>query len=413
MMMMSRLRRGFTSRFKPSHAIITLASAVGVVTLFSLDDIKCEEEQQLKEVSKESMEVMDLMKELQSTFVEKLSKIRKDGRSDAFQEVAWMRMGPEGEDWGGGTRFQTKNSKVFDRASVNVSAVHYENRERCPVDSATALSVILHPKHPCAPSMHFHISYMEPRGDSKQAYWRMIADLNPSRSSPSSLAVFQNAIRYCSPEHLREGLYERAVEFGDRYFYIPALRRHRGASHFFIGKLKESQDIEHEDALKLASNLAEAAIEAYTRVVQDEIDSNPSLSVTDRVAQLSYHTMYTFQVLTLDRGTTHGLLAHSDNDVGTLGSLPMRADTNLLESWCEELKERNVPQYELLKSVVNTIRTHGNQTEMSGVYVVNDETRSQLANSVRTFYKSNRAAIRSQADLDLAQWETWMSELRS
>ena len=50
---------------------------------------------------------------------------------------------------------------------------------------------------------------------------------------------------------------------------------------------------------------------------------------------------------------------------------------------------------------------------MSGVYVVNDETRSQLANSVRTFYKSNRAAIRSQADLDLAQWEAWMSELRS
>ena len=41
-------------------------------------------------------------------------------------------------------------------------------------------------------------------------------------------------------------------------------------------------------------------------------------------------------------GTTHGLLAHSDNDVGTLGSLPMRADTNLLESWCEELRDRNV-----------------------------------------------------------------------
>ena len=91
----------------------------------------------------------------------------------------------------------------------------------------------------------------------------------------------------------------------------------------------------------------------------------------------------------------------------------MRADTNLLESWSEELKDRNVPQYELLKSAVKTIRTHGNQTEMSGVYVVNDETRSQLANAVRVFYKSNRAAIQSQADLDLAQWEKWMLELRS
>ena len=33
------------------------------------------------------------------------------------------------------------------------------------------------------------------------------------------------------------------------------------------------------------------------------------------------HSLF-FQVLTLDRGTTHGLLAHGDNDVGTLGSLP-------------------------------------------------------------------------------------------
>ena len=181
-----------------------------------------------------------------------------------------------------------------------------------------------------------------------------------------------------------------------------------------MGKLQESEDIEHKDALKLASSLAEAAIEAYVRVVQHEIDSNreDKLTVTDRVAQLSYHTMYTFQVLTLDKGTTHGLLAHSDNDVGTLGSLPMRADTNLLEAWGEMLKEKKIPQHELMERVVSTIRTHGDKTDMGGVYVVNDETRSELASCVRTFYKSNRAAIKSQADLDLTQWEKWMKELK-
>ena len=309
-MMMRLINRQYSSKSLKTVIVASLAS-VGFAAFFSKrndvsESVYLETMCEGEKASKESREVMELMRGLQSLFVEKLSKVsvgEKDDGDNPFQEVVWTRRGPKGEDWGGGVRYQTKNSKIFDRASVNVSAVHYENRKKCPVDSATALSVILHPKHPYAPSMHFHISYMEPRGDSKESYWRMIADLNPSRSSPSSLVVFQDAIQHCSPAHLQQGLYERAVEFGDRYFYIPALRRHRGASHFFIGKLKETQDVEHEDALKLASCLAEAAIKAYTHVVQKEIDSNPSVTVTDRIAQLSYHTMYTFQVLTLDRGS--------------------------------------------------------------------------------------------------------------
>ena len=60
-----------------------------------------------------------------------------------------------------GSRYQVEGSPVFNRASVNVSGVHYEDKDKYPIDSATALSVILHPRHPKAPSMHFHISYVK------------------------------------------------------------------------------------------------------------------------------------------------------------------------------------------------------------------------------------------------------------
>ena len=56
----------------------------------------------------------------------------------------------------------------------------------------------------------------------------------------------------------------------------------------------------------------------------------------------SSFSRYLFQVLTLDRGTTHGLLAHSENDVGTLGSLPTVVDRQLLQSWMEKVSPPQV-----------------------------------------------------------------------
>ena len=160
-----------------------------------------------------------------------------------------------------------------------------------PIDSATALSVIIHPRNPHAPSMHFHIrcgpsqltispsapskgcvllgmpaprcmhgsansiadtdamtmagsalllrlpvvragvsSFMEMR--QKGNYWRMIADLNPSIASSEDTAAFKANLG--TIKHLDKDLQEDAFTFGDRYFYIPALDTHRGACHLYV-----------------------------------------------------------------------------------------------------------------------------------------------------------------------------------
>ena len=93
--------------------------------------------------------------------------------------------------------------------------------------AASALSTIVHPAPALAPSMHTHISYTELRDGS--GYWRMMTDLNPSHPDPDQTARFRSAIAAAAGPHFDVGAAQ-----GDRYFYIPALERHRGVAHFYL-----------------------------------------------------------------------------------------------------------------------------------------------------------------------------------
>ena len=103
----------------------------------------------------------------------------------------------------------------------------------------------------------------------------------------------------------------------------------------------------------------------------------------------------------MDRGTTHGLLAHSDNDVGTLGSLPNFVSKNLLQKW-SELMECNV-QRKLLQEIIDVLPS---EVEINGLKgsVVDDDVRGQLADVIRHHYRNNRGATSKQAKLDLSWW---------
>jgi coproporphyrinogen III oxidase len=362
---------------------------------------------------------------LQQIFVSSLESIQAPEGAAAvdkpFTPERWVR---EGGASGGGIRLQVVDSPVFNRASVNISAVHYEHKEKCPIDSATALSVILHPQNPYAPSMHFHISYMEPRG--RTPYWRMIADLNPSIASDVDTATFAAALS--TVDHMSSGLYADAREFGDKYFWIPALQKHRGACHLFVGQLEEDELPGGKEAgFELAVDLAVTTIETYCKLVDAAIKAHPDTTVTDadRQAQLAYHTLYLFQVLTLDRGTTHGLLAHDENDIGTLGSLPSAVSPDLLAEWLPNVP---APQDALLTAVIDTLgeaagvnigggsddpddaqSLEQGKEKLEGNYTavpITDVTRAALAQLVRTHYKTNRGAMALQADLDLPWWNS-------
>lgn len=263
-----------------------------------------------------------LVQHLQRYFVDKLNTFG-DGR--VFEPVEWFR---DAGRHGGGTRFEARNETLFNRASVNVSQVHYADIPEKKLDAASAVSTIIHPRNPHVPSKHMHISYT--RMKSGSGYWRIMADLNPSIIYEKDRLRFLHALKSVVPT----ALFEPGCEQGDRYFYIPALGRHRGTAHFYLEHYG-SGDFEND--LVFARAFGERIIDVYLDIISDAFLTRTLITDEHKAEQLAYHTLYFFQVLTLDRGTTSGLLIHDQNDIGIMGSLPSHVDRRLLQNWLSKM----------------------------------------------------------------------------
>lgn len=325
---------------------------------------------------------LELLRELQSTFVCGLESVSADfGEGVLFEDSSWLR--DEGRH-GGGSRFTApldRARSVFDRASVNVSQIHYDDDPAKKLGSATALSCIIHPANPYAASIHMHISWTEMKDGS--GYWRMMADLNPSIPNSTQTEAFQECLR-----HVTGAYYEEGAAQGDRYFYIPALGRHRGATHFYLESFFSGDELADRE---MAASLGVSVIDIYLQLLKDSLNKNPEPSEDAVKAQLAYHTLYFFQVLTLDRGTTSGLLVHDQNDLGIMGSLPSEVDKLLLASWRSKLPS---PQELLLDGLLGALP----DGETSSV---TDDVKQAVAKVVRRHYKENPQALSLQASGDI------------
>ncbi len=318
-------------------------------------------------------EALAQVTQLQLRFAERLTAVNTGaGASGDFEAVDWLR--DDGRH-GGGQRLVAPSEGIFDRGSVNVSQVHYDDLPDKRLASATALSTIIHPKSARAPSVHIHVSWTEMRDGS--AYWRVMADLNPALPDPSDTEVFAGALRTAAPQ-----AYAEASAQGDRYFYIPALKRHRGVTHFYLESYA-TPDPSADAALALG--VVRAAIDTYTELLQ--AGAGRDTTDADQRAQLDYHTLYLFQVLTLDRGTTSGLLVHEQNDVGIMGSLPAHVNGGLLASWADKVPQVQQPLVRALADIV------GRGPRVA----VETSQKLALAQAVRTHYRANPEALQLQA----------------
>lgn len=318
-----------------------------------------------------------LVESLQKYFVNKLNSVAEIfGNGQRCEAVEWLR--DEGRH-GGGVRFEARDEKVFNRGSVNISQVHYDDEKTKKLSSATAISCIIHPKNPHAPSMHMHFSWTEMKDG--HGYWRLMADLNPSLlPAINEKNIFDVMLKEAAgKKYLEEGLAQ-----GDRYFNIPALERTRGVSHFYLEDFNTG-DFEADKAY--VEQFAKKVVDAYTKIITEALQNNPTYTEKEKQRQIDYHTLYLLQVLTLDRGTTSGLLVHSQNDVGILGSIPSHVNRDLLTTWIENIIK---PQNELLESLLQALPEE-NPTP------VEPQTKKRLANAVRTHYKKYPEALSMQA----------------
>ena len=316
-----------------------------------------------------------LVCDLQQRFVNKLDAIsKKYGNGKPYEPTEWFR--DQGRH-GGGVRFMATDETLFNLASVNTSQVHYDDDASKQLGSASAISTIIHPKNPLAPSVHIHISWTEMKKGG--GYWRVMADLNPAIEYSEDTALFAGKLKQAAPQQ-----YAEAAAQGDRYFNIPVLGRHRGVTHFYLENYT-SGDFDAD--LKMARSVGEAAIDTYCGILTAAIEKRTTPTDADYKKQLDYHTLYFFQVLTLDRGTTSGLLVHDQNDVGILASLPSHVNRPLLASWKQKMP---APQDQLLQKLIDCLPN-------MEVSPVEDNTKVALASCVRKHYQAHPEAINMQA----------------
>jgi len=325
---------------------------------------------------------LHLVHHLQRQFVSRLEQAQRSIQLEQpFTRWSWER---DGGRHGGGERMSTGDSRAFDRASINTSCVHYDDDPDRALSSATALSAIVHPRNPHAPSIHLHVSYTELRGEP--GTWRVMADLNPSIPYDRDRDRFAHDV-----EAVTGDTFAHATAQGDRYFAIPSLGRTRGVFHYYLEGYR-TLDAEADETSALVT--AEAAIASYGRIIESRMAT--PVTPEDQQKQREYHTLYLFQVLTLDRGTTSGLLVHDQNDVGILGSLPSTIDPALLSSW----KEGLLPlQKVLVDEVVSCL--HGETA------LVTDDVKRLLAKVIRGFYRAHPEAVHLQARGDVVPPTVW------
>ncbi len=329
----------------------------------------------IKAKSLEAKKAYELVTYLQIYFANSLNSVSaKLGDAKEFEEVTWLR--DEGKH-GGGSRYQAKDETLFNRGSINVSQIQYDDMPQKKLASATAISTIIHPHNPHVPSMHMHISWTQMRDGV--GYWRIMADLNPSIEEESAKEKFSNIFKDEAGKFAQEG-----IKSGDKYFYIPALNRTRGVSHFYLENFNTGN---FETDYNYAKNIGEKVIDTYIEIISSAIQKNPSFTKDEKAKQLAYHTLYLFQVLTLDRGTTSGLLVHSQNDIGIMGSIPSHVNRELLSSWVEKVTS---PQEKLVSSLLNAL-----PNEMPTPVEV--QTKSKLAQAVRDHYNQHPEALNMQA----------------
>lgn len=325
--------------------------------------------------SLQAQDAIRLLAELQKKLVQGLNQNASElGFLQEFRQVEWLRN--QGRD-GGGVRLEALPGEFLNRASVNLSQVHYASSSHLPLASANALSSIVHPANPFAPSLHLHISWTELK--SGKNYWRLMADLNPSLPDPADQLHFENALRAVKPE-----LFDSACQQGQKYFYIPSHQRHRGISHYYLENFT-LDDFEAE--MQFAEAFAHAVINTYLDIICAQLTQHPRFGAPEAEQQLRYHSLYFFQVLLLDRGTTAGLLVHDQNDIGILGSLPARIDRDLFASWQRVLMGL---QKDLLLRILSVLPT-------INPCPIDVETKLLLAQVLRAFYKEFPEALSLQA----------------
>ena len=232
-----------------------------------------------------------------------------------FERKPWSREG------GGGGVMGLLRGRVFEKAGVNVSAVHGEfsgdfrtqipGAEQDPRFWACGISVVIHPRSPLLPAAHMNTRHIR----TTKAWFGGGADLTPVFPVEADTAAFHAALKSAC-DASDAAYYPRFKEWCDKYFFLPHRNEPRGVGGIFFD-YHDTGDFERDFAFTRA--VGEAFVEIYPALARRHLFE--SWTEEQRQAQLVKRGRYVEFNLLYDRGTLFGLKT-GGNVEAILMSLP-------------------------------------------------------------------------------------------
>jgi coproporphyrinogen III oxidase len=225
---------------------------------------------------------------------------QEDGAA-TFRTDRWERPGG-----GGGISRVLAGGRVFEKAGVNVSAVHGQLRpefaDTLPGDGtaffATGISLVLHPQSPRVPTVHANFRCLR-RGSAR--WFGGGADLTPYYPVREDAVHFHRTWKAACDRH-DPGFYPRYKKWCDEYFFLPHRGETRGIGGIFFDQLQRG-DAARDFAF--VRDAGEAFLDAYLPIVRRR--RHDAWGERERQFQLLRRGRYVEFNLLYDRGTMFGL----------------------------------------------------------------------------------------------------------
>jgi coproporphyrinogen III oxidase len=247
----------------------------------------------------------------------------EDEGTARFREDEWER-----EEGGGGRSRVLEGGDLFEKAGVNVSAVHGPLPERMAaaldVDPApffaTGLSVVVHPRNPHVPTAHANFRYFalgEDRARPADEWYGGGADLTPYYPRLSDVKHFHRVWKDVCDRHAEVAGYADFKRECDEYFYLDHREEARGVGGIFYDYLRGDA----EATLRFSQDAGCSFLDAYLPIVRRR--RGEDYGERERRYQQWRRGRYVEFNLLYDRGTRFGLETGGRTE-SILMSLPPR-----------------------------------------------------------------------------------------
>ena len=232
-----------------------------------------------------------------------------------FTEKRWNH-----HDQGGGLMTKIKGD-IIEKGGINISTVSGKFNEKMqknvlgaskdPKFSATGISVVLHPKSPHIPSMHFNTRFLS---TSKQWFGGGI-DLTPCLEFGDESKFFHLELKDICNQHNKD-YYPKYKQWCDEYFYLKHRSEPRGIGGIFFDHLNSG---DQKNDFKFVKDVGKFFLKHSVYLIEKYKDKK--WTSNEKNTQLIKRGRYVEFNLLYDRGTKFGLETGGNTDA-ILMSMP-------------------------------------------------------------------------------------------